>query len=403
MKIIDQAKKIALRDLRACYHGDGVLASLVNYSDYWARDTFWASFGILEIGDDEQVKKSLLMFIKHQLKNGKIPRKIKLDYNNLKYFKIKIERSEPKPAYKSAIGDVYSTDDNLLFVIAFCLYVEKTRDYDFAGKYFKRAYKALAFYKKEKMIFNDLIAERGISNWMDTIMKDGYILYTNCLWFEAVRKMEHMLKNISQSEEFNLPSSKKIHQKIQKIFWKNDLILFEDTNKPSSYFVDYVTFEGEVQPYFDLAGNMLAVLFGVTDKEQAERIIEIVDYSRLHPPLEPVGEKLLHPCVYPRYPFWKVRPIRFITAAPNYQNGISWSWLEALVIAAKLKSNKESSATQDLKRFSKVIVENKEIHETYNLDGSPYDSFLWRSAVPFAWGAGLFLWANKFLEKKSSK
>jgi len=50
-KKINWAEKIARKDLRACYQDQGIFASPVNFSDYWARDSFWAILGMLEIGD----------------------------------------------------------------------------------------------------------------------------------------------------------------------------------------------------------------------------------------------------------------------------------------------------------------------------------------------------------------
>ena len=63
---IEKAYEIALEDLRSCYTKEGILASHVNFSDYWARDTFWASLGMLETKDPEKitrVQKSIELFL----------------------------------------------------------------------------------------------------------------------------------------------------------------------------------------------------------------------------------------------------------------------------------------------------------------------------------------------------
>ena len=67
--------------------------------------------------------------------------------------------------------------------------------------------------------------------------------------------------------------------------------------------------------------------------------------------------------------------------------------LRRLIIIAKNKAGEILEAEKDLENFSKVIVRNGHVHETYFLDGRPFDHPRWKSAVPFAWGAGLFLWA----------
>lgn len=45
MEKIEKIRKILLGDLRSCYRGSGILASNVNYDDFWARDSFWALDG----------------------------------------------------------------------------------------------------------------------------------------------------------------------------------------------------------------------------------------------------------------------------------------------------------------------------------------------------------------------
>src|SRR3990172_7998355 len=154
---IEKAKKIALADLRSCYTEEGILASHVNFSDYWARDSFWASLGMLETGNaDEiaQVKKTLELFLKYQRADGKIPRKIALDYNGLKYLGFKIRRRNPRPIYWSPVPFLYSTDNDLLFVIAFYKFIEITGELDFAKNNFKKIEMALKFYENRGLVRN---------------------------------------------------------------------------------------------------------------------------------------------------------------------------------------------------------------------------------------------------------
>lgn len=380
MKIMEKilkAENLVLANLRSCYRGEGILASHVNFTDFWARDTFWASFGLVNSEEDlEKVRSSLELFLRYQGGDGKIPRKICLDYNGLKYLGIKIRRRKPRPIYTSPIRAFFSMDDNLLLVIAFSEYIKKTKDEKFAEKYFSQIEKALGFYQNNNLVKNKLLYEIGLGNWMDTIFKKGFVLYTNCLWQKAVREFEEVTKEFNFNVNFHLPKSQEILAQMQKFFW------IEKEN----FFADSVSKKGRQQKYFDLAGNVLAMLFEIADEKQAELILEKIEKIKNK-------ENVFYPTVFPRYPFWKINPLTFLFGIQNYQNGNSWSWIEILLAIAKNKNGKSEEARKMLKNISEVILQNGHIHETYFLDGQLFDHLLWKSAVPFAWSAGLFLWA----------
>lgn len=387
MEKIIKAKNLALADLRSCYRGEGILASYVNFTDFWARDTFWASLGLIKSGEDlGKVRSSLELFLRYQRSDGKIPRKICLDYNGLKYLGIKIKRKKPRPIYTSPIKTFFSMDDNLLLVIAFSEYVKKTKDEKFVEKYFSQIERALEFYQNNNLIRNELLYEIGLGNWMDTIFKKGFVLYTNCLWQKAVQEFKEMAKEFNFDVNSIVPKSQGILAQIQKNFWL----------EKENFFADSVSKKDRKQKYFDLAGNVLAMLFEIADEKQAKLILEKIEM------IKNKGD-VFYPTVFPRYPFWKINPPTFLFGIQDYQNGNSWSWIEILLAIAKEKNGKLEEAEKMLENISEVILQNGHIHETYFIDGRPFDHFLWKSAVPFAWSAGLFLWAVSELESEKRK
>ena len=60
------AAEIAKDNLLNCFQGEGITASVDHFNDFWARDSFYASWGALEIGEIERVKSNLNLFIKYQ-------------------------------------------------------------------------------------------------------------------------------------------------------------------------------------------------------------------------------------------------------------------------------------------------------------------------------------------------
>ena len=63
------AFEIAKKSLKECYEKNGIIAGKVHYANHWARDSFYASWGALELGDFEIVKKNLELFLKY-MKRG---------------------------------------------------------------------------------------------------------------------------------------------------------------------------------------------------------------------------------------------------------------------------------------------------------------------------------------------
>ena len=75
-----------------------------------------------------------------------------------------------------------------------------------------------------------------------------------------------------------------------------------------------------------------------------------------------------------------------------------------MYILALLKYNRYDQAQKQFNALSDIIIKNNSIHETYNLDGSPYNHLLWKSAMPFAWSAGLLLLlVKKFADAEKAK
>ncbi|MEA2007346.1 MAG: amylo-alpha-1,6-glucosidase [Patescibacteria group bacterium] len=387
MNNIQKAKKIACKDLRACYKKWGVFASLVNFSDYWARDSFWAVFGMLEVGDFEQAKKTLELFMKYQHKSGKISRKISNDFNQVKYlFKIKILRTRLKPVYRSSLRSGFSMDGNLLFVIAFCRYVERTGDIKFAKDNFLKARSALEFYPTKRLIRGCLLNEHGLSSWMDTVFKKGFVLYTNCLWFEAIKQLDLVTKSLGYARSVHIPPARLVRKSIVDVFWLPG----------KNFFADSVSKENVTQEYFDLAGNTLAALFGIAGRRQVVWIFSKVESI--------ISKKSgLHPVNDPPYPWWKINPFASLVGIYSYHNGISWPWVECILIVALIEYGNIKLATKTLRDLSLVIVENGHFYETYKLDGKPFGNFFWKSTVPFAWSSSLFLYAMSELEKSRRK
>ncbi len=365
--IFSEARMIAEQNLRQCYFDGKILASLVNFSDFWARDTFWALPGVLTLGDYEVAKNSFELFLKYQKPNGLIPRKIALDYNGFNYlFKKSIKRKKPRAFYKGNIPLSDYVDGNSLFIIALDKYLTETRDFNFAKENFEKIKKIIEWY--DSKLKDGFVKEYFLANWMDTIFKNGHVLYSNVLYYQALKSFSEICEMLQRDDLAGIYEKRylEIKDKINGQFWNGEF--FDD--------------ELGRHKYFDVAGNAAACFFEIASPEKAKAVFH---------KLESIKKEKLFPTVSPLYPFWKINPLLYLMGFPQYQNGISWLWIDILAVGAMKKYGFHEEALKHFQEICEIIVKNNAVYETYWPDGRPFEKLLWKSAVPFAWASGIFL------------
>lgn len=371
MKNYEKIKKIAEESLRACYVDGKVVASPTHFSDFWARDTFWAVPGMLAAGDHLEVRNCLSFFLSYQRKDGKLPRKISTDLNGWKYLSgKKIMRKKLRPIYHGLIWPFNSIDGELLFIIAVEAYVRETKDVHFVEKHYQDIRRTLTWYTSRRK--NDLIYEHLLGNWMDTVIKFGPVLYTNTLYARALEAMSQIAETVGQDED--VPAFKAHHKntvrELRKRFWNG------------SFFADEArVLDAKV---FDVVGNTMCLLYNIADdfesKNVLKELLKHIDIHSIFLPAVPTGHRP-----------WKINPIARLMGIGDYHTGASWLWVDLLVVRAFAKHGKTSSAHKMMQKIEKTIERDEEVGETYFHDGTPYSKRFWKSASPFAWSSGILL------------
>jgi len=177
-----KAKSLATNSLRKCYSETGIYAGLHQFKDYWARDSFYASLGAIEIGDLEMVKKNLSLFL-HFEKQGRIPLRI----GNRLFIQTMLGKESKRlfTRYGDDKKGSFCSDSQTLFLIAFARFVKKSKDRNFADKNATKIIRIIRtlFSHSQK---NFLLYENYYSTWMDAIKKKGFIFYSNLLYYSAL-------------------------------------------------------------------------------------------------------------------------------------------------------------------------------------------------------------------------
>lgn len=369
---LKEVVKIATRELRACYTNEGIIAGTHHFTDFWARDGFFAALGSLEIGDEDIVGIMLETFYKHQRTDGLIPYRIMRGPITWGKYKGKPKYyPEPRPTYRlRGMANEVLDGMTLTLLVNAELGLKKS---PLAEKYLPKIKNALSYLKfreKDYLLYDGVMAE-----WNDTALKFGNLLYSNIIYWRMYQRLTLWVKNF----DFGWYKELKIRQ--NKI--ADNLRFKLWTGK---YFADW--FDYKRHDYFYSFGNCLAVAWGLTTKKESKSILKECKKVKIGFTLE---------TNFPKYPFWRIDPFQRMTGMGDYNNKSLLWWQPGLsYLAALRKMKKRKEAERFIKLIANKIFTDKGIHECYLRTGLPVKRLFYTSEKPFAWSSGLLLWALKF-------
>jgi uncharacterized protein (DUF608 family) len=278
----------------------------------------------------------------------------------------------PSANFRSHQSGAVVPDGGLMTVIASALYLKRSGDVAYLKKHFTALRRAMAWYEKRNN--GGLIREGFLCEWADAVLKSGSTLYTNVLYAKALSDMADMADRLGYED------AKSAYARQHKII----VTLLKQTLWNGTYFSDWHDYKR--QDYFPSHANFLAVLFDVADKNEADSILS---YAKKHTQASFTMETN-----YPEYPWWRIPVIQFVSGVKDYHNrGCMWLQPGITYTVALWKSGKKQEARTFIARIAHQIIRHNTVFEVYEKNGNPLRRFLYRSEGPFAWSAGLFLWA----------
>lgn len=167
-------------------------------------------------------------------------------------------------------------------------------------------------------------------------------LSTNCIYFEAynaLSKMASLFDDEKASAEY-VKKAAKLKLNIRKH-------LYDDKKGWLNYLVDH---NGDVHPHQEALGMAFAIMFGVVDRQEANRIIDKVYVS-----------KYGIPSVYPCFK-------RFTEERPGRHNVMVWPFVNAFWAEACLVAGREDLFEFELRAMADLAVNksNNVFYEIYN-------------------------------------
>ncbi|MFC1616846.1 amylo-alpha-1,6-glucosidase [Candidatus Margulisiibacteriota bacterium] len=373
-QIFHHAFQIAVKTLRNRYTENGIHAGKTHFSDIWLRDSCFASFGSLALGDYEIVRQNLKTILNNSNPQGQVPLRVGQKHLLLKFIGIK---GNPRPRYIEDKGYSIPSDGNSLFIITLKKYIEKTKDLRFLKENFKQIKKIIDWnfsLDEDK----DLLLEEGpYAGWADSLKKQGKVFYTNVLHFHAISCFAYLCSKSNKQKLYEKYTSKKdkIKSKINKTFWNG------------SFFIDWA--HKHRHTYFSTDGNILAIVFELANKNQAKKIQNCIHEFDLD---HGFSTQTNYPKYHNRHVYWPFFPLKL----EDYHNGLVWLWIGCVDVVAKKIAGNNKAAYALLLKIAKKIIESKGIYEVYH-NNKPVNRFFYRSEQGFAWSSGLFIWACKEL------
>jgi len=390
--IEERAYKIAEDNLRAGLEKrslpDGtekviLCAGVRHFREPWARDTGFASFGLIELGEYQATKDALEVFLLTQSPEGQFPVKIHSTHFLERYLYSLFNREQPVdrpivPRYITAHNTI-SLDGNSLLIIAILNYARRTGDYNFVRQYWDNLKNALAWLETYVKESNGLLHQGAFTDWADSVARQGKILYTNVIYWRALLDMAEIAETCGSPEDRRIIGQKAIviREAINEHFWRPDL----------GYYVTSQFFDN-----LSSSGNLLAIVWGLASPEQSHAILDVMRYYGM---ATPVPTKTVHRA----YPKKFIAIENRISGIADYHTYFAWLWLGAWHVIALSRMERMEEARELLYNMSRVIVRDGAVHEVYRPDGHYASTFWYTSESPLTWSAGMFVYANHVYQR----
>ena len=343
----------------------GLCAGEFYYKDLWTRDAFFGCMGLLTLGEYKLVEKVLDTLQKFQRKDGLIPLRVGNNNYGIRFL-FGIDVGEKVAVYEDDKAFKEPSDSNSQFIVLTYLLYLKTGDLNILNKFYVSCTKA--YNNNWKNVKDDkLLHGEYFDTWHDTFIINGASLFSNVFMLKSIQCFAEISRNLSKPFVMS-HSDYNIHREIFiKKFWNgNFLKMYPDME------------------YFETAGNFLAILFDLVDKQQASSIL-------IH--LDKVHKKPMLPVVLPELPKKYIYKPLYLIGLQDYHNRHYWPWVNGLAKAACNHANIISGVVDKaFKNVEDIMYKYGKCYERIDPKTlGPVRHFFQSSEINFSESAGMYL------------
>lgn len=351
-----------------------VCAGFRHFREPWARDFGFASFGLMTEGRADVVEDGVRLFFRHQAASGQLPLKLHSTILVERYLHSVFHRIQPVdanliPRFITAHG-TRSLDSVLLLLIAWSQCAVKTHNEALAVDLHGQALRALNWVERYRGE-TGLLHQGPFADWADSIARKGPVLYTNVLWWKAIRGLEEVESMLPAHMISPKESSYEVGERILKAYY----------NEGAGYL-----YQTPRHGMFCAAPNYMAVAWGLTDNRQSHKILS---YAREFGMSDVVPSRVTDR----EYPFYQVGPEMWVAGIPNYHTSCSWMWIGGWHAVACLEAGLLEEASTLVDRMLKIVERDGTVYEVHAPSGEPLATRLYHSEEPLSWNAAMILYA----------
>lgn len=402
----------------------GLMSAKQAYQQVWARDAVICGLGLAVADDPEApavLTRSLETLGTYQSRLGRIPHNVG-------------EAGVVDPALVAEGGALPATggdglvadtahagcvDSTLWYILGHYVQARTSGDWAPARAAWQRLCRAYRWLEYQDSNECGLIEVHEAMDWADLFANRYNSLLPNVLWYAANRAMaalsEHACAPGGDIGVDLAARAEDIRYKINQLLWVGpefprdeawiaghrtewlyptrlvDVVL---ARRP--YYLPYMAFR-DYGDRFDTFGNLLAILFGVANPEQTDRILDYIVSAGVD---QPWPVRACWPVVTRGDKDWRdYYQLRNLNLPHQYHNGGCWPYLGALYAATLVKVGRHEQARQVLARVAEMnrrarLGEEWEFNEWFHgLSGQPM-GFPGQS-----WSAGVFVYAHEALRR----
>ena len=359
--------------------GFGVCAGKVYYRDIWTRDAFFSCMGLLSIHKYDHVRQTLKTIREYQRDDGLVPLRVGNEWYSIRFL-FGIDIPGRKAVYVCDKAGSEPTDSCPQLIVLTDLLYQNTHDRNDTQSMLASCEKAYSYMMKQASTTNDgLLHGRYFDTWHDTYSIHGPALFSNVFWVQSHLSMSRIRQSVGDSHGARqcLEMYRKTRTALLRSYWNGTYL--------------------QIYPHignFEMAGNALAVLFGVVSRDKAASIFSY--YDKHTPVSSTTGSVTSTTVTIPRMPdkyvFW---PMRWIGMA-GYHNEHLWPWVHCLAVAAASRCGIQSAGLQQgYERILRTTVRYGRCYERLDPDTMrPVRNVLQSSEVGFSESAGMILFAS---------
>ena len=325
---MEEVRKAALGVLLHNIHGphDGLMRTAGwGYPEPYTRDLMISALGILVSKNEELIaalRNVLSALAAHQTRLGHIP------------------------SLAHDPTDCGASDTTPLFLIALALFRDATGEPDFLAEAAQKALRWLAYQSPDDAV---MIAQQPTSDWRDEQWVWGYGLYVNTLLYACLRLHGQDERAAALKELINRAGTREI---------RDGRRIHEGLSLSGKPFYALWVYKGHSSERFDLLGNSLAMLFGLTGLARAKEISGWVEAAcddlRGRGELAATLPPCLIPYILPGDPDWLPRYRRY-NQPGDYHNGGVWPFISGFYIAALVASGEQALAKEKMAALSDLV------------------------------------------------